>query len=400
MYKKKSLSFVFCCLVIMIFIIIIYSYVAYVVDPLYFYHSSYVDRNNGKCIATDRKIILDGNMRLQAAGIINIYDFNSVVLGTSMLENTSSKYCDKTIGGSFVNLSLSGSNFYERSIILRYLFSKKSINNIVYSMDNAYFNCNKEYDRFKLENWEYIYAEYGVPLIKYFEKKYIYDILKGNKSGKENTPDRPNAWLNSPEHMCRFGGLDNWVKNQDKQGVENFLKKTVPEMAYRSINTNKGFIRNIDKEKKSKKYINDNLFIYAEKFPNTNFYLIFPPYWRFVFAKWRQIDGEEYYLHQEIVKYVVERAELLGNVYVFGFEDCDFVDDISNYKDTTHYHPWINEYMIDSIVVGRHLLTSQNVDIYLDRSEKLALNFDFKELAADVKKYLEEYEDKNKKYGK
>ena len=64
MYKKKSLSFVFCCLVIMIFIIIIYSYVAYVVDPLYFYHSSYVDRNNGKCIATDRKIILDGNMRL------------------------------------------------------------------------------------------------------------------------------------------------------------------------------------------------------------------------------------------------------------------------------------------------------------------------------------------------
>lgn len=74
-------------------------------------------------------------MRIQAAGVINNYDFNSVILGTSMLENTSAKEANDKLDGQWVKLSLMGSYLNERNIVMKYLFEKKNIDQIVYSLD-------------------------------------------------------------------------------------------------------------------------------------------------------------------------------------------------------------------------------------------------------------------------
>lgn len=65
------------------------------------------------------------SMREQAAGIINSFEFDSVILGTSMLENTSAREASQKIGGIFVNISLAGSSFYERAIVLKKVLQKK-----------------------------------------------------------------------------------------------------------------------------------------------------------------------------------------------------------------------------------------------------------------------------------
>ena len=77
-------------------------------------------------------------MRQQAAGIINNYEFDSIILGTSMLENTSAKEAGEKLGGKFMNISLSGSNFYERSFVLEYALRKKEIKKIIYSLDEYF----------------------------------------------------------------------------------------------------------------------------------------------------------------------------------------------------------------------------------------------------------------------
>lgn len=64
-------------------------------------------------------------MRQQAAGIINNYDFDSAILGTSMLVNTSAKEANEILGGRFFNISMQASNFYERSFVLQYAIDKK-----------------------------------------------------------------------------------------------------------------------------------------------------------------------------------------------------------------------------------------------------------------------------------
>lgn len=392
MYKKKALCFFVLSQCALLIMLASYLFLAYKADPLYLYYSSH----GNDSLPTDTAIFLHGNMRLQAAGIINVYDFDSIILGTSMLENTSSAYCNKIMGGTFVNISLAGSGFYERAIVLGYALKRKSIKKIIYSMDAVYLNCLIDDGVFPLENWEYLYRGIKPAIVKYLEREYVFAFFRRRQLGRKMTPDKPCAWFEEYRH--RFGGLDNWIVNQNKAGTE-FLRKTVQDIAKKANITEAIRPCGTARENKAKQYIEDNIFHYAALFPETEFYLVFPPYSRFEFARWRQVSPQWFYLHQQIIRYVVDRAAELGNVFIYGFEDCKFVEDIANYKDTTHYHPQINEYIIDSIASGKHLLTSRNVTDYLRSCDELALKFDIPAFAADVKKRLDAYHRKNPSSG-
>ena len=63
-------------------------------------------------------------------------------------------------------------------------------------------------------------------------------------------------------------------------------------------------------------------------------------------------------------------------MYVFAFEDMDFLDDINNYKDLTHFQEKYNSFFLDCIRDRTHMLTPDNVEKYLLESKKKAENFD------------------------
>src|SRR5574344_433334 len=90
---KKSIKIYFT--IIIILQTILFTYIYYY-DPMQIFHKSYITKD----------LHLHGNMRQQAAGIINNFEFDSIILGTSMLENTSSFEASKIVGGNFVNISL------------------------------------------------------------------------------------------------------------------------------------------------------------------------------------------------------------------------------------------------------------------------------------------------------
>lgn len=102
---------------------------------------------------------LHGNMRQQAAGIISNYEFDSIILGTSMLENTSAFEATKIVGGNFVNISLSGSSFFEREPILSYALKKKNLKNIIYSLDSTYIDLNKSHKSYPINTYSFLYDE-------------------------------------------------------------------------------------------------------------------------------------------------------------------------------------------------------------------------------------------------
>ncbi len=116
MKAKKSVK-LFLSLVLASIILLLSA--LYIYDPLQIFHKPW-----------GRETTFHKNMRHQAAGIINNYEFDSIILGTSMLENTSANEASEIFGGTFANISMSASDFYERKIILEYLFEKKNINTI------------------------------------------------------------------------------------------------------------------------------------------------------------------------------------------------------------------------------------------------------------------------------
>ena len=92
MYKKFIKLFFIC-----IFIFpSIFFILAYYRDPIQVFHKSYIGCEN----------YFDDNMRLQAAGVINNFDFDSIIFGSSMLENTSAKEASKNLVISLIFLCL------------------------------------------------------------------------------------------------------------------------------------------------------------------------------------------------------------------------------------------------------------------------------------------------------
>ncbi len=326
------------------------------------------------------------NMRLQAAGIINNVDFDSIILGTSMLENTSAIEASTYLNGKFINLSLSGSDFYERAFVLEHALKKRPIKQIIYSLDHVFYNTRKT-DNYNSVQWVSLYnSSFFYGLIVYFSKSLLKNIFNDPFNFNQikthatlNFFDRPQAWYMDKFHNSRFGGLKNWIQNREKQGINDFLFKTL-----------KTTVEKIEKQESEpykgkelieiKEYVETYLLQYIKSYPNTKFYLCFPPYYRSYYASIRQVEYEKYSIYEDVIRFLVNQSKIFPNLEIYGFEDSTYVNHIENYKDQTHYNIDMNFYMLHSIANKKHLLTKDNIDTYLKTIESEALNFDLRAL--------------------
>ncbi len=365
-------------------------FLALAVLPLYV-HDAYQLQNQG--YFDQHKFDQAPYMRVQARGIIRNVDFDSVIMGTSMMENTSSKVASQLFGGRFVNLSMAGSNFYERDIVLRYLFKHKSLKNVIFSFDNAYIACETTSDR--KDNWEYLYFDnVFLNLYAQFEEKKIISAAKKCmladdvvKKASFDFFDRPTAWMYLANNESIFGGVHNWVQHLETDGMQDFLTRILPNVANFLQHSPAPDPFAIDGAP-IKNYIDTYVLKNMIEHPEVQFYVVLPPYYRYFYAAWRQLGGENYFKHKYAVKYLVQEAEKYPNIHIYGFEDQNFVDAIENYKDTTHYHENINTRMLELMHEDAVRITATNVGAYLERCERMALAFDIGNFNAQVQKLL------------
>ncbi len=356
----------------------------YYYDPMQIFHKSYLKKD----------LYLHENMRQQAAGIINNYEFDSIILGTSMLENTSSLEASKLLGGDFVNISLSGSDFYERNLVLSYAIKLKKIKRVIYSLDSfAYLDQRKGDPLYPIETFHYLYDSNSFNDIKaYWNDKFFKCIIKFSEEpiciGNKKTFEYPNVWFTNKSHSDRFGGLENWFKAQNNAPI----KDTFPSITFYIDKIKKNEKISLDKIdekiKKAKEYVDETLLQNVSKYPNTEFIMVFPPYSRMNYAMWTQCNLPYYELHKVIIKYLTEKSNEYKNLKIYGFEDNDFLDNISNYKDIFHYHQSINSMMLENFKNQKGLLTITNVDNYIKISEEKALNYNVNDIADKIEEYL------------
>lgn len=377
-YVKKYFIYVpFCiCILIPTFIITFY-----IIDPLQFFHKSWFQKD-----------MLSTNMREQAAGIINNFDFDSIILGTSMLENTSAKEASEKIGGKFFNISLSGSDFFERSFVLKRAL-QKNLKYVLYSLDGVYLNCTKGRKDIPVEQWAFLYDNNKFNDFKRYATFANIDKLFKRHYGLQKVDmDRPNAWI-KPHVTIRFGGLVNWVISTDEY-IKNFFLYDLPASAKKSKQAMRKRIHNFIREQQAKEYIQKYLIDIITQYSKTEFFLIFPPYSRYYYADKLRNKPEDFFLHQSIIIYLVNLTKDMPNIHIYGFEDLDFLDDIANYRDTTHYHPKFNSLFLDAIRAGQHELTPRTLKKYLEDCEQKAWDFDIPKLNAEAQRLLQEAEEK------
>lgn len=345
----------------------------YAYDPLALFHKPW-----------GRPDTVHENMRLQAAGIIRHADFDSAILGTSILENTSAREASELLGGRFVNISISAGDFFERGLILRDLLARRAVRQVIYSLDFIYLNQRKGYWYYPLPTYDFLYDRNPLNDIRAYLNGHFLDCLlhwsgRPECTGRAVGLDRPNAWMGNHDEARRFGGLDAWCQAHDNAQIRDVYAKL--SEAAQAIRT--GVPHPADPAQKALAidYVEQNLTSVIKEYPKTQFYLVFPPYSRAKFAIWHQSRPSDAATHLAVIRYLAEWASRLPNLQVIGFEDQDLPDDVARYKDIDHFDPGTNSLITQSIAQGSHRITAANVEHYLAEATRRAAAYRLDDMA-------------------
>ncbi|MEE3775926.1 hypothetical protein V2I28_00310 [Campylobacter sp. CX2-4080-23] len=322
----------------------------YIYDPLQIFHKSFFGKPR-----------FFGEMRLGARGIIEHYDYDSYIIGTSMLQNTSAKEANQKISGNFVNISPAASSIAERAIILNFLFKHKKPKNIIYSLDaftdemRGKINFKLLYDDSKLNDLE-----------AYLNDRFLICILTLSKDEKcVGKPDIETAlqWYREEKHQQRLGGFANWIKYNPDELKKFDLFNLKPVI----------FDDNLMDITKQKKFLSQFTLPFIKDNSQTKFYLILPPYSRFHF----RVFPSAFMERKKVVLWLLEQIRDLDNVKIYAFDDLDYPDDIANYAgDTIHYAQDMNSLELSAIKDKRHILTLDNAKSYFDKVEQKIKSYD------------------------
>lgn len=365
-YKNK-------CIVILLLPILFFSSI-FVWDPVGIYRRSYL-------------IVNRNDMRKYAVAAIDDKYFDSYIIGTSILKNSSAREAEAYMPNRhFANISMNGAEYNEREVVLKYIFKHKKPKEIIYSLDLYYISAlRNQTDKFAFRYDDTKLNDFSL----YFTKSLYKSLLKyyREKHGKDKNTigyNCPDTWGDSCVFMSRFGGYKNWalcaLKDVLKE-IEKGKQDSQKQLKKQEIST---AIKN------SEVYLEESIIRYVRQNPQTEFHLVFPPYSRIMYAIWHQYNLKNAAIHEAVVRYCVKQASLLSNLHIYGFEDMDLSDDISSYMDYVHYHPDINSFITKSIAKREHEITTENIEQYLQMAKQKALAFDLVTLSNDLKKMLKE----------
>lgn len=322
------------------------------VDPLQFYR------------AKERDTVYWEEQRWQLAGLAKNYDYNTVILGTSMTENFIPSEVDRQFSGAkTLKLSMSGSSAYEQSEIANLAFRHKEIKNVIWGIDITALSkddkLTEEFPKFLYDKNIFNDLNYllNITTIKYTIASVIYRFSseRANLSlSIVNLNDKPHEDIN---FLSYWGDLHQYgeeiVKKDYLQEIEE-IKKTKNELITQFNFTT--FKQNID----------NNILPNVEKNPKTNFYFYYPPYSILMNKRFYQADPQ---IVEDIIKsreYFFSQIKKYPNVKVYDFTtEKDITYNLDLYKDTMHHHPDVNKFILDSFGSNKYLVTDDNLNYYL-----------------------------------
>lgn len=337
--KKWSIYFM---MNIIIFICAIICF-NYIIDPYQHYRKATI-------YSFDYSI----NQRYLNPGLAKNYNFNSIIIGTSMTENfTLNK--TRNLMNNPIKLSIAGGKSYEFKQVLDIAFSKnKRIETILLGLDVYSFLNDKEY--------------YNPPFYLYDNNlfndyKYLFnlDTLKSSfkvlfsiKNDKNKIEENYNHMFEWQINYQKKFNLNNLISNWNDRDIKFNHKKSSWDL--------KQLENNFD----------NDLYQLIVKHKNTKFIIFFPPYSILTYKDWQEKESLDTIL--KFKESIYSKLVFLENVYLYDFQIAkDVTHNLNNYKDITHYSQNINYWIIDQIYNSKFLLNSHNIN-YVERNFREQIN--------------------------
>lgn len=304
-----------------------------VIDPFFQYHKPL----QGVSYTID-------NQLSQNPGMARNFDYDSVILGSSMTVNFNTDVFAQTMGLNTLKLSYNGAY-------------PKDIDNIMSIVQGSHNQVREVFLGIDI----YIY-EKTPGITAYDHPEYLWDdsvwndlpyllnkdvlleyILRNFVTGEPGTP------LNEVYHTWDYAVC----------GKESVLATYTPPREFAAPLPPDCYIGNLEKS------MDSYIIPYIESMPDTHFTVFFPPYsvlyWYTRFAEGSleaEIQGE---------KYIMDRLLAYPNVSVYYFQNIyEFITNLDYYADYTHYTHEMNDYMARCFGDGTYQLTEESYEKALD----------------------------------
>lgn len=351
----------------------------YYVDPLFHYHKPHDDKFFYSMEGTHQRELNDG--------IIKHFDYDAIIIGTSMTENFKTSELDELFNVKSIKVPFAGATYKEinNNIITAFKYNPK-LKMVVRGLDSSMIDDDADKMRDDLGEYPtYLYDNNPFNDVSYvFNKDIIFGRVYKMFADRRKEDFKPG--------IVSFDDYSNWTKN--KYGYEYGLSaEHLSELKFSEIGTP---IHLTEDEKNTiKDNITKNVTDIADKHPDVLFYYFYTPYSILTYLDY--IEDGSIYKYIEEMEYATELILEHKNIKLYSLcDDMEIVTDINNYRDeiidvqnkdgivenkkyrdTSHYGEWINSYILHCMYEDKYRLTESNYRDVFSKQLVDYLNFDF-----------------------
>lgn len=332
MTKKKALKWF---AVFMVAAILLPALITYIFDPFYQYHKPFFN--------------LDASLHdrdNQVVGTIRTFDYDSVLLGSSVAENFDSTFLDNQYDCKTLKIIRASGSVADLLYYMDMAHENQNLKNVFWCMDIFAMTASTEVTLYDASIPRYLHTKTVLDDITYLYNK---DIL---------FKEIPLSIANSFLDRGTGGNAYNWAEEKNFS-IEQAMK------AYQKPDT---ILPSSPVSEDRSLLIEENISMIIEEIsshPDTEYTIIFPPYsllwWDCGYTN--GLANEYFYVLETLLPKLLE----CENATVYYFQsDKEIVCDLNYYMDMIHYSPVVNQYMLDCISNNEKNVTKQNLDAVLN----------------------------------
>lgn len=276
----------------------------------------------------------------QNPGMAKNFDYDSVILGSSMTVNFNTDWFGEIMGLNPIKLSYNGAYPRDQANIMKIVFDhNENVKQVFLGIDIPAYSGETEEIKFPIP--KYLYDDNYVNDVSYwFNKDVILNYILRPLAQPEDKTYLPTAY--ATWWTEEYFDVEQVLYTYEEPGK---VEEETPKDA---------FIPAL------KENLETNIFPFIESHPETKFTVFFPPFSILYWNNTKIENKVEVTLAE--YEYTAKRFMEYENVEVYMFLDQDWiVCDLDNYADYTHYHKDINRYMTQSFQNGDCRLTNENI---------------------------------------
>ncbi len=276
-------------------------------------------------------------------GLAKNQAYDTVVSGSSIMENTPNDLVAKACGGSSVNLSMPAMSASERRLMLETALASQSVKRVIAVLDfNEFAGGIEERQDVAGPLPRYLYDRNPFNDLPYLMS---WDVLM--KAWRIVAGDTSEKFTSDPNGAWFWGNVVHFGRKQVLRGLDLGNLNARYQQPQRTFDGMRASFEH-------------NLLPFLGSHPDTEFDLVWPPYSILVWLDFAQRDQVQVSL--DFKRYVFEATRGLPNVRVLDLQgDAAITHDLDRYDDIYHFDPAVNERLVEAACHGRDRVDASNI---------------------------------------